>query len=719
MSMDIQAQHAERELPSPSGVAQRVLGLLRNDNTTLSALVQALGADPAMAGRVLRLANSAVYGVRTPVVILADAVQRIGLNSLKQVLVGFSLVDRYRRGHCANFDYPRFWAQSLATAVAARHLGTVAGLPAPGECFTLGLLTRSGELALATLHPDDYGPLHQALSGCSAEQISARERANYTADRYILAEHLLREWQLPDSMAVAVRGSGEPAVSGLMPQGVPMRLARILQISVQLGSLFDPVESLPPIESLKKLRRMCDTADISIDELNVRLPEMLTEWRDWSQVFALDIRGGVPLSLDLPVPAEIIPFPGALQQAVQQDPDHRETPWPEHIASIVPAESQAVGQAVPTEHAPTVHPAAAPALIGARPPESVQTVARRDAAPEVEVSLGLRILVAHPDPAAIESWITLMLSQQHRLRLVDSAQNALAELLREPPQVVICDLGLRDLDVLGLCRSIRASRPGRELYLMVTGARERPGALESAFGAGADDFLATPVQAGELISRLRAARRFIDMQEQLIADQMEVRRLATELAMANTRLEHAADTDPLTGIANRRRANEHLIEAVRQAEEQGQPLGVFLVDLDHFKRINDTWGHATGDEVLRQAARALQAYSRTSDLVSRFGGEEFLVIAPGTTAPAAAALAERLRAGIALLRIAAGQDQIAVTFSVGVSVYDPLASARKRTPEALLHMADEALYRAKDSGRNRVCVAADRPAPKRPEPPTP
>jgi diguanylate cyclase (GGDEF)-like protein len=265
------------------------------------------------------------------------------------------------------------------------------------------------------------------------------------------------------------------------------------------------------------------------------------------------------------------------------------------------------------------------------------------------------------------------------------------------------------MDALTLVHCLRNQGSGRELYIVMVGPRDQAGALEASFGAGADDFLAAPVRSGELLSRLRGARRFIELLEQWRSDHGEMRRLAAMLADANTRLESLVETDELTGIPNRRRASEQLVRAVADAEEASTPLSVFLLDLDNFRAINSTWGEGVGDEVLRRTARTLQGSVRSGDVVARFAGQEFMVIAPGMPAAAATAMAERLRLAISQQTVRIAETEVNVTLSVGASVYEPAVS-RRRTPEGLLHLADEALLRAKDSGRNRVCIATERPA---------
>jgi diguanylate cyclase (GGDEF)-like protein len=724
MPNDHQAQLAERALPSPGGAVQRVLQLMGREATTTVEIAQALSGDPAMTGRVIRLANSALFGGRSPAVSLHDALQRIGINALRQVLISFSLVDRYRHGVCREFDYQAFWAQSLATGIVARHLAVLERLPVPTEVFTVGLLTRIGELALASLHPDDYGPLHQGLAGAAASRVVQTERSRFASDRFQLAERLLREWALPDTMSSAVHGSGDPAASGLLPQSMAMRLARLLHAAVGLGALFES-SSPASAEALAEVRKRCAEARIPVSTLCELLPAINAEWREWAAMLELILHGSGPLTLEPPQPAEVIPFPGVTLLATPDDlgqSDATVAPGSgrakgfvdavrrmqgvrkEVRAAMVAEMPATLGRAEQAQFSPAIH-AAAPAV-------QLENPADADFEPAAVVAQGkgLSVLLAHPDVLGREPLAALLQTQGHELVLVGTGDEALGAALRSPPQVLICDTTLRGMDAVSLFRALREHRPGNDIYILACGPREQQGALETAFGAGADDFLPTPVRAGELLGRLRGARRFLEVQARWRADHEEMRRMASALSTLNSRLEAAMDTDQLTGVANRKRATEKLAEAVARCEAMGQPLSLLLIDLDHFKETLDHWGRAVGDDVLRAAARTLRACIREDDLVARFGDQEFLVIAPGTTATAAAALAERLRVGVSRLRIQSGEEEISLTLSVGAAVYDPLASRRRRTPEGLLHVADEALYRAKETGRNRVCVAAERPA---------
>lgn len=195
----------------------------------------------------------------------------------------------------------------------------------------------------------------------------------------------------------------------------------------------------------------------------------------------------------------------------------------------------------------------------------------------------------------------------------------------------------------------------------------------------------------------------------------ELTRLRLALETANQRLKRLVAVDALTGIANRRHFDRALDRELRRARRERQPLSLIFLDLDEFKRFNDTYGHTQGDEVLRRVAQTLdETFRRGGDLVARYGGEEFTVVLPGVDARRAGLYAERLRRRIWRLAIpnvaSAVSDRI--TISAGVATVTPHAPGFiDATPDVVLHAADQALYRAKCLGRNRVCMAAHAPDP--------
>jgi len=224
--------------------------------------------------------------------------------------------------------------------------------------------------------------------------------------------------------------------------------------------------------------------------------------------------------------------------------------------------------------------------------------------------------------------------------------------------------------------------------------------LSRAYEVGADGYVPSGISTKGLRTRLFAAQRLVQLQNAWEKDRAQLRQIAAELAVANRRLANAALTDLLTGLPNRRSAMDQLQQAWSAAARSGMPLSVMVIDIDHFKRINDTFGHAAGDIVLREAADTLRTSARRGDSVCRIGGEEFLVICPNTDIKAALQSAERLRTTLEAKRMAIGKIEQTVTASIGVSA----RHASTVDIDALVSAADQALYTAKQAGRNRSCI---------------
>jgi two-component system, cell cycle response regulator len=249
----------------------------------------------------------------------------------------------------------------------------------------------------------------------------------------------------------------------------------------------------------------------------------------------------------------------------------------------------------------------------------------------------------------------------------------------EPWDLAILDRGLPDGDGLELCGELRAcSQHG--YILMVTGNDSDEAKLQG-FEQGADDYVTKPFQLDELLARVRAGVRIVALQKALLE--------------TNRRLEELSLTDSLTRVANRRAFDERLEEAYERSRRYDRPLSLVVIDVDHFKAINDTHGHDAGDQVLRCVADVLADSSRHSDFVARIGGEEFAVLLPETALFDAMQFGEKLRCNIAIAPIPTGS----VTISIGVV---NMPHSRVASSAELFRAADQALYRAKANGRNRV-----------------
>jgi len=270
----------------------------------------------------------------------------------------------------------------------------------------------------------------------------------------------------------------------------------------------------------------------------------------------------------------------------------------------------------------------------------------------------------------------------HEPRIVTSGTAAWDLLAAGDWRLVITDWMMPDLDGLDLCRRIRARHDAPYTYVILLTARDRHEDRLEGLATGADDFLTKPVNEEELAVRLAIACRILDVQ--------------IRMEELNGRLAEMATTDPLTGLANRRVLRESLETAVSLAKRPNSPCSVIMIDIDHFKVFNDTFGHPAGDAALRAVADALRSELRTSDLVVRYGGEEFVVLLLATDAAGALVAAERLRAAIAT-RIS---PSLPLTASFGIATA-PLSKLDFGI-EDLMDAADRALYFSKQSGRNRV-----------------
>ncbi|HOQ45396.1 MAG TPA: diguanylate cyclase [Bryobacteraceae bacterium] len=255
----------------------------------------------------------------------------------------------------------------------------------------------------------------------------------------------------------------------------------------------------------------------------------------------------------------------------------------------------------------------------------------------------------------------------------------------DAPQLAILDWMMPGMTGPAVCGALRRRQRDVYTYVLLLTARTEKQALIEGMESGADDYITKPFDAQELKVRLRAGLRILELQAQLVAAREALREQATR--------------DPLTCLWNRYSILDILNREVNRANRDGTGLGVIMADLDHFKRVNDTYGHLAGDAVLRETARRMQAAVRSYDAVGRYGGEEFLIVLPGSGDSSAMQLAERLRETICAEPISIPEGSLRTTMSLGVTAWQ---RGVYPTPEMLLRAADMGLYRAKKHGRNQV-----------------
>jgi two-component system cell cycle response regulator len=310
----------------------------------------------------------------------------------------------------------------------------------------------------------------------------------------------------------------------------------------------------------------------------------------------------------------------------------------------------------------------------------------------------LRILVVDDDPAIRTILRTLLTKAGHQVFEAENGQQGLAKAVEVNAQLVILDWLMPEMDGLEMTQALRQTKLGRSIYILVLTTLEDEEDLIKAFEAGIDDFMSKPLRSRVLAARLRAGQRVVRLQQEIERDREEIRRFATELALTNSRLQEAAMTDFLTGFPNRRYAMERMEQEWAAATRSHRPLACLVVDLDEFKRVNDSHGHDVGDVVLRQTSAALKRGLRAHDVISRTGGDEFLVICPDTTLKAAIACAERVRKSVASTTVVAAGVELHPSISIGVAVRDD----GMEVADALIKCADRSLYLAKERGRNGI-----------------
>jgi two-component system, cell cycle response regulator len=310
----------------------------------------------------------------------------------------------------------------------------------------------------------------------------------------------------------------------------------------------------------------------------------------------------------------------------------------------------------------------------------------------VSGSGALQLLLVEDEPTQLLLTQRMLRRGGYEVETASDGATALAKLATGRFQFLVTDWEMPGMDGPTLCRKVRATRLPGYLYILLLTGQISTHSVVIGLEAGADDYVRKPADEAELLARLAAGKRIVQL-EQSLRD-------------ANAQIQRLSITDPLVGTYNRRYLNEQLMQEVEQARCQPHALSAILADLDFFKSINDQHGHQIGDEVLRHfVSLARGAIRENRDWVARYGGEEFVVVLPDTDLAAAVNVAEKIRALCASSVIATDTTALQFTASFGVAVLAPGPGPTGAAAETLLRHADAALYRSKREGRNRVTVA--------------
>jgi two-component system cell cycle response regulator len=619
-------------LPSPKGAALRVIGLTQKENVSNQEVAQAIKADPALSGRVVRMANALVAYQTRPVASVADAVTVSGLNTIRQMVLGLSLLEDSREGACKGFDYNGFWSRSLLRAIAAQNLVHNGGIGSVEEVFILGLLSEIGSLALATAHPERYSLVLDKVA--AGTELAVAEQAEFGLNHNQVGKEMLADWGMPRVFQEVALYHETPEQAGFAEDSRDWRLLNVLHVADYFAKMC-MAEEQHRRKMLPKLLLLSTRLGVETDMLTEIGDKTVGEWREWGKLFGIN-------TVDIPPFADLL-------------------------------------KAVPL----------APEMFDV---EALQGTA----------AYKLRILLVDDDLAILMMLQTLLTQAGHTVTTARDGREALRRVEESIPQLIITDWVMPEMDGIEFCKALRQNPAWRNIHVFIVTAQESINRLVEAFEAGANDYMTKPINFKVLGARLHAGQRVVQLQEELEFDRQQLRKFAAELAASNQRLQKLALTDVLTGLYNRRYANESLERHWSLAERNKRPLACMMVDIDRFKQINDTYGHKMGDDALKQVANVLRASIRKQDEVCRLGGEEFLLICPEALPEQMFQYAERLRQNVSSSRLLGADGQeFHLTVSIGVASKSP----ELLNVEMLLQLADKNLYAAKKGGRNMTVAS--------------
>lgn len=470
-----------QRLPSPSATAFRVLSLADKEDVSIGDVADVIAADPAMAARILKYANSPLVAPAQEITTIQQAVMMLGLRAVKITALSFSLVKSQDFSRCPHFDFDLYWAHAAATAAASRTIATAAAPHLREEAFIAGLLARIGRLAFATAIPEEYDRVlakagHVMLDGTSDE------KAAFDTDHIDVGAELLAHWKLPSVLFEAVRHQGDPDI---VPNAEVRHLARSIQLGLRVADVICGLEAKSVTNTHEQLE-------------NISLEEIEEHFRQFAGVLNISLE-------DLPNPEEM---------------------------------------------------------------------------------------------------------------------EARAQML---------------------------------------------------------------------------------MEEMSVATHVENKRIQAQ----NRELQAQVALDSLTGLGNRKAFNDQLAFELERSIRDGNPLSLLMMDIDHFKKVNDTYGHQSGDAVLQTIAAKMKQFMRQNDFAARFGGDEFALIAGGATRKQGMQLAERLQRVILEESFPSQAGLFRLTVSIGMACV--MVPKPGMSPEDLVAVADAQLYEAKQAGRNccRYAVLKD------------
>ena len=619
-------ESAAERLPTPDGVALAIMEAWENERTTVQDLARLVQTDPALSGRVLKLANSAAVG-RRAVASVPEAIVRIGMQTVGQLAVAFSLIGKESENDCPAFDRQQYWARCLLMAVLSRGLGDATRLAPPEDLFACGLLARIGMLGLASVYPEAYSEILSA----NTDELTTLEKESFGTDHNELSEAMMLDFFVPWVLAKPARHHEAPDESGFDRESRPQKIAILLHLAYRLSEAAIRDEGKIS-EETAVINAICGRLGLPENRVGAVFNQSLAEWREWAELLKLPAdkaRQYEELDFSGPNPSD---EEGAAKPAVRRTNDSA-------LAAAVVAEG---------------------------------SIADRLSAALCELNIPVRTC--------------------------DKASEAVHLALDHQVNVFfVTEDHIQFIDMIG------SAETGDACHVLVVLEAEDPEREAHAYASGAEDVVLANISPARLKPRLQPAIRRLKRHERWRGDRKKLRRIAKELALSHRQQQLLALVDQLTELPNRRAGMEALDQAWSSSARGQAPCALLVLDIDYFKTINDRFGHAVGDQVLRAVAAVLKNAVRREETIARIGGEEFLLISPNLALREAVVAAERLRRQLETAKIDAAGESVCITASVGIAVREP----QMHQAQELMIAADKALYEAKNAGRNRIAVMAN------------
>ncbi len=504
-------------MASPSGVGLAILRLTQNPDHSIEELARCIQADPALTGRLLRLANSASRAGVDPAQTVTQAALRLGIREVRNVALGFTLVSTHRGGMCAGFDYDRYWSKSLARAVAASAVAARARSFEPAEAFTCGLLSEIGMLALASVHADAYGRVLDATVGRPLVELLEAESRAFHVHHVEIGAGLMSEWGLSRSITGAALLWASQSTAEIH-ESSQQCLAWTLDVATRIAEILISDRSHDSAEHASAWSSLCESAErLSIDE--VALAELCAhisrEWQEWGQQLRIPTRPNSDFGTSRPVA-----LAGKSAGAISD----------ELAGAIGDDETRVAASADPVRDE-----------TGHKRGDPIHVLIVDD-----DVRL-LRLVAFHLERAG------------YQVSTAEDGKAGLQFALQQRPDIVITDWVMPELSGLEMCQSLRRMQSGHRAYvLLLTAREEEEDRIVDAFEAGIDDYITKPFNARILLARVQAGERLIALQRQVEADKRVRMKQVSDMSLLTRRLRAAGLTDILTELPNRRSAMQRL-----------------------------------------------------------------------------------------------------------------------------------------------------------------